>query len=133
MVNKEKIRLMNKMALYEEKQGSEDMKISSYYKKDYTSLQTIWTLIWITVGYGMIIGLLVVTCMDGLLENAGLFTFVILILAVLIVYLLLMAGYGIFASRYYQKKYAKARGRVKKYHRMLMQLERFYDRERKKK
>ena len=46
MVNEEKVKLMNKMALYEEKYGKEDFKIASYYKKDYVSYQTIFTVIW---------------------------------------------------------------------------------------
>ncbi len=44
MVNEEKVKLMNKMALYEEKYGKEDFKIASYYKKDYVSYQTIFTV-----------------------------------------------------------------------------------------
>ncbi len=39
MVNEEKVKLMNKMALYEEKYGKEDFKIASYYKKDYVAIR----------------------------------------------------------------------------------------------
>ncbi len=38
--------------------GEEDFKISSYYKKDYSSLNTWVTLIWITVGYGLAVAVL---------------------------------------------------------------------------
>ena len=53
MLDKRKIRLMTKMAIYEKEYGEEDIKISGYYKKDYSSLNTWITLIWITVGYLM--------------------------------------------------------------------------------
>ena len=53
MLDKRKIRLMTRAAIYEKNYGEEDFKISSYYKKDYSSLNTWVTLIWITVGYGL--------------------------------------------------------------------------------
>ena len=41
MLNESKVKLMTRMAMYESKQGEEDFKISSYYKKDYRSFHTI--------------------------------------------------------------------------------------------
>ena len=133
MINEEKIKLMNKMAMYEEKQGQEDFKISSYHKKDYTSFQTILTLSWVTIGYALIIGVLAVVFLDMILENLGLLMLAVIAAAILIVYIVLLISYGLFASRFYQKKHTRARGRVKKYTRMLTQLERYYGQERKKK
>ena len=52
MLDKRKVRLMTKLALYEQKEGREDMKISAYYKKDYISMKTVATILWTTVGYG---------------------------------------------------------------------------------
>ena len=42
---------MTRLALYEQNEGREDMKISAYYKKDYVSMKMIATFIWTTVGY----------------------------------------------------------------------------------
>ena len=53
MLNESKVKLMTRMAMYESKQGEEDFKISSYYKKDYRSFHTIATIIWVTVGYAV--------------------------------------------------------------------------------
>ena len=57
MLDKRKIRLMTKMSIYEKNYGKEDIKISGYYKKDYSSLNTWITLIWITVGYILAVAL----------------------------------------------------------------------------
>ncbi len=38
MLDERKVKLMTKLALYEETYGKEDFKISSYYRKDYASL-----------------------------------------------------------------------------------------------
>ena len=48
MLDKRKIRLMTRAAIYEKNYGEEDFKISSYYKKDYSSLNT-----WVTLIYGI--------------------------------------------------------------------------------
>lgn len=42
MLNESKVKLMTRMAMYESKQGEEDFKISSYYKKDYRSFHTCY-------------------------------------------------------------------------------------------
>lgn len=133
MVNEEKIKLMNKMALYEEKYGKEDFKVVSFYKKDYIGYQTIFTVLWVTIGYALLCGLIAVSFMEKFLDQANVFGVVLVILAAIILYLILAVSYGLFASRFYQKKHIRAKGRVKRYTRMLMQLEKFYSKERKKK
>lgn len=49
MLDKRKIRLMIKMASYEKQGAEEDLKISSYYKKDYVSMNVWATAIWFTM------------------------------------------------------------------------------------
>ena len=71
MLDKRKVRLMTKLALYEQKEGREDMKISAYYKKDYISMKTVATILWTTVGYGCVILLIGLAAMNSLLENVG--------------------------------------------------------------
>ena len=50
MLNEERVKMMIKLASYEEGQGKEDFKVNSYYRKDYVSFRTIVTLIWTTIG-----------------------------------------------------------------------------------
>ena len=38
MLDRGKVKLMTKLALYEQTQGKEDFKISEYYRKDYVGL-----------------------------------------------------------------------------------------------
>lgn len=133
MVNEEKIKLMNKMALYVEKYGKEDFKIASYYKKDYVGYQTIFTVIWVTIGYAILFAVFAAAFLDKFLENVNLFVIVLIVFAAVALYMILAVSYGLFASRFYQKKHIRAKGRVKRYTRMLTQLEKFYSKERKKK
>ena len=51
MLDERKVKLMTKLALYEETYGIEDFKISSYYRKDYASLHVIYAFLSVSVGY----------------------------------------------------------------------------------
>ena len=69
MLDERKVKLMTKFALYEETYGKEDFKISSYYKKDYRSFHTIATIIWVTVGYAVAVGIGVIAFLDELMKK----------------------------------------------------------------
>ena len=126
MLNESKVKLMTRMAMYESKEGEEDFKISSYYKKDYRSFHTIATIIWVTIGYVVAVGIGVVAFLDELMNVRFL---VILAAAVIIGYLVLVIFYGIVASHFYGIKHEKARKRVKKFNHDLTRLNRMYERE----
>ena len=49
MLDERKVKLMTKLALYEETHGKEDFKISSYYRKDYASLHVIYAFLSVSV------------------------------------------------------------------------------------
>ena len=51
MLNEEKIRLMTKLAIYEQNEGKEDLPLSKYYRTDYLTLKMINSAIAMTVGY----------------------------------------------------------------------------------
>mgnify|MGYP000007939125 CR=1 FL=1 len=123
MLNESKVKLMTRMAMYESKQGEEDFKISSYYKKDYRSFHTIATIIWVTVGYAVAVGIGVIAFLDELMKNLN------MQFAVIIGYLVLVIFYGIVASHFYGTKHEKARKRVKQFNHDLTRLNRMYERE----
>ena len=56
MLDERKVKLMTKLALYEETHGKEDFKISSYYRKDYASLHVIYAFLSVSVGYVCLVG-----------------------------------------------------------------------------
>ena len=133
MLNESKVKLMTRMAMYESKQGEEDFKISSYYKKDYRSFHTIATIIWVTVGYAVAVGIGVIAFLDELMKNLNMQFLVMLAAGVVIWYLVLrnvlVIFYGIVASHFYGTKHEKARKRVKQFNHDLTRLNRMYERE----
>ena len=129
MLNEERVKLMVQLASYEEKKGKEDFKVSSYYKKDYVRFHRLATMIWTTIGYGMIVGLLGVIYMDQILEGLTLAKAIILLIAILAVYLVVMIVYWLASGRFYQKKHSEARKKKKKYSHNLLVLNKLYEKE----
>ena len=125
MLNENRIRLMFRMASYEEKQGKEDLKISTYYRKDYTSMKTLATILWLTFGYVLLILLLVVVFMDILMKNITLTKIFVMGAGVVIGYIVLLILYGFCSSQFYRKKYNRAKKRMRRYYRDLGRLEKF--------
>ncbi len=59
MVNEEKVALMTKLALYEEKEGKKNIPLGKYYKDDYVSMNIVATFIWSTFAYLLILGAII--------------------------------------------------------------------------
>lgn len=120
---------MTKAAVYEKEHAGEDVRISSYYKNDYTSLNTWITLIWVTAGYALAAVLVVICAGDALMEDLTIFKLIVLAAIAVCAYLALLIIYGIGAGRFYKKKHTRAKQRVKKYYRDLSRIEKMYKKE----
>ena len=130
MLDKKRIRLMVRMASYEKTNAKQDQKISSYYKKDYISLNTLITILWITIGYAIIVGLAAICGMDILFENLTIIRMLILGGLVIVGYIIVLVIYGVCASSYYKLKHTRAKQRVKRYYRDMSKLENYGKKER---
>ena len=51
MLNEERVKHMVKLAFYETKHGNEELKTSSYYKKDYISFHVLWSVLLSVIAY----------------------------------------------------------------------------------
>lgn len=127
MLDKKKIRLMTRAAIYEKECGDEDIKINSYYRKDYSTLNTWITLIWVTVGFALLAGLLFIGYGEPLMEDLTFVKLFILLAVAVGAYLALLIIYGIGAGNFYKKKHIRAKQRVKKYIRDLSRIEKMND------
>ena len=103
--------------------GEEDFKISSYHKKDYSSLNTWVTLIWITVGYGLAVAVLFLGWGEAAMEGITLAKLFVFAAVAIGAYVSLLIAYGIGAGSFYKNKHIKAKQRVKKYLRDLSRIE----------
>ena len=59
MLSQERIKLMTKMAAYEENEGKKYMSIGSYFRSDYMGMQVIRSVISGTLAFFLLAGLYV--------------------------------------------------------------------------
>lgn len=123
MLDKRRIKLMARMSSYEKKHLNRDLKISTYYKKDYASLNTLITILWITAGYAIMAGLYALCNIDAILKDLDMMKLFLLVGIVVGGYLIVVIIYGVCASSFYKTKHNRAKQRVKKYYRDLSRLE----------
>ena len=126
MLDERKVRLMTRMALYEEQQGREDLKISAYYRKDYISLHTLATILWVTVGYVCLIGLLGISVFDTLMEKMSIGMMCIMAIVIVTAYLTIVISYAVYTYVTCNNRHKEARARVKLYNHDLARLLNLY-------
>lgn len=129
MLDKNKVKLMTQLALYEQTQGKEDFKISEYYRKDYAGIHTICSFLWVTVGFVCVVALLALSGMDALLSKLSLGLLITLGLMAVAAYLAIVIVYAVITSHIYNKKHRDARQRVKRYNHNLTRLLKMYEKE----
>lgn len=129
MISEERVRIMTKMSLYESKLGEQDLKISNYYKKDYVSLHTLITVLWVTVGYALMAVLVVLSNFDALMADLTMMKMILLVIGAFGGYLVVVIAYIIGANMFYKKKHNGAKRRVKQYYRDLTRLRKIYNKE----
>ena len=131
MLNEKRVKLMTRMAIYENRQGKEDFKINEYYQKDYVSLNTWKSIIWITIGYGMIVGAVMLIFLDQIFNVASLSGLLMIAGAIVGGYFVLAIATGTIAHYFYKKQYTEAKKRVKKFYNNLTRLGKMYEKEKK--
>ena len=108
MLDKRKIRLMIKMASYEKQGAEEDLKISSYYKKDYVSMNVWATAIWFTIGYAIVAALIAFCTLEQILEKLTILKLLLLMGTAVGGYLILLILYCTGARMFYKTQSCQA-------------------------
>ncbi len=129
MLDERKVKLMTRLALYEQTQGKEDFKISEYYRKDYAGMHMLFSFFWVTIGYVCVVALVVLAGLQPLLDKMSMQLLVTLGVIVIVGYLALVIIYLIITSHIYNKKHRDARQRVKRYNHDLLKLLKMYEKE----
>ena len=129
MLNEERVKHMTKLASYEAKGGSEDLKVSFYYKKDYIGFQTFWSVFWMTIAFIALTVLLVFPFMGNILAILSSKQLATIIFALLGIYIILLIAYIRYTRKLSKRRHAKAYHRVKRFKDELEQLEKMYEKE----
>lgn len=123
MLNNKKIRNMTKLAIYEQKEGREDIRMSKFYKSDYVRYNLLKTCISVTVAYLLVLVMIVVYYSEFIISEAVTLDYKTIGVKALAIYIIIMATYMIGSIFGYNLKYEKSRGRLARYYRRLKNLD----------
>lgn len=126
MLNNRKVRLMTRLAMYEQKEGREDIRLSKYFRTDYVRLQVLKTVVALTAGYLLLLLILVVYHSEYLIRNAVGLNYRAMIVQYAGIYVILLAVYCSVATVGYILHYRASRKKLAKYFRMLRRLRSIY-------
>ena len=70
MVNMRKVRLMTKLAIYEKTEGKEDIRLGKYFRRDYVRLKILHNIVAVTIGYLLVLAMVVAYQMEYLIREA---------------------------------------------------------------
>lgn len=126
MLNNNKVRLMTKLALYENKEGKEDIRLSKYYKTDYVRYQVIKSVICATIAYVLILALIFIYKSEYLIANAVDLDYKTIGTYILGIYIIVVALYGLGSTIGYSVKYDNSRKKLARYYKLLKRLNKMY-------
>ncbi|MGB4660075.1 MAG: hypothetical protein WBI07_12905 [Mobilitalea sp.] len=129
MLNNDKIRLMTKLALYENKEGKEDISLSKYYKTDYVRFQVLKSIICATLGYVLALGLFFMYKAEYIIKNAVVLDYKNIGMYVLGGYIIIIVIYGMGSLVGFSIKYDTSRKKLARYYKLLKRLNKIYKEE----
>ena len=122
MLNEDKIRIMSRCAMYEKGQGKEDLAVNRYYQGDYVRLNTLKTLIGVTVGFVLCFGLYLVLRAEYYMENIVGMDLMAFARNVLMYYVIVLVIFAVINIVFYGWKYTDTQKRVRWYYQDLKAL-----------
>ena len=127
MLNEEKIKLMTRMAAYEENEGKRSMQIGNYFRSDYIGLQVMKSVISATIAFAIVIGMYIFYDFESVMKEIYQVDLLATGKQILIAYVVFVGIYAVITYIIYAYRYSKARKSLKKYYAHLTELSGFYD------
>ena len=132
MINEEKVKIMTKLAMYEQGKGRKYLPVSKYYRSDYIGLALIKNFFLVTIGYCLSVAAVAVYFGEYLLENIHKMNLIMLGVYIVIGYLIVLVAYSVLTYIQYSVQYYRAKKSVREYYSQLTELNKIYAREEKK-
>lgn len=115
MVNKRKVRLMSRTAMYEKHEGGKDLPKAAFYKSDYVSVNMWCTAIAVTVAYILILFLVIACNFEYAVSHLTDINYAILAVIVGVIYMAIMILYMLIAYFLYSYRFVEAENGIKIY------------------
>ena len=132
MINEEKVKIMTKIAMYEQGKGRRYLPVSKYYRSDYIGLALIKNFFLVTIWYALAIAAVAVYFGEYLMENIHKMNLVSMGIYIIVGYAVVLVVYSVLTYIQYSVRYYKAKKSVREYYSQLTELSKIYVREEKK-
>ncbi len=129
MIKEDKVKLMTKLAMYEQNNGKTTIAASKYYRTDYISLKMIETAITTSIGYLLLIVIGVLFNVDYLSEHIVSMNLITLGKKLIIGYVIMLVLFMIIAYIVYSIRYNKIKKSLSGYGENLKELYMMYKKE----
>lgn len=126
MLSEEKIRIMTKLARFEEGPGQEALKIQGMYRSDYIGMSLIKNFFAVTIGYVLVLATLAVYHLDFLMEKLHHLNLGVLVAEIILGYVIVLVFYTAITYIVRSIQYAKAKRQIQGYDQELARLEKHY-------
>ena len=126
MINEKHTRMMTKLALYESKYGKKELQITRYAPGDYVTVKMLWSFVYGTIAFGIILALCVLYNIESLLIELFSMDIMHLAINVLLVYIIFIGLYLGLCYVCINYQYGRYKKRVNKFLLGLKELYRQY-------
>ena len=133
MISEQRVKLMTRLAAYEQKEGKKIEEIGSYFRGDYISLQILKSVISATIAFVLIVALFVLYDSELFLSDIYKIDILEYVKKLIVYYFAFTGVYVLISYVVYAIRYRKAKKRLKVYFNNLKRLQILYQRERKDK
>ena len=129
MINEEKVKIMDRLALYEKQEGGKYLPVSKYYRSDYIGLALFRNFFLASIGYLVILLLVGAYFAEFLADH--LHTLNVTWIGMMIVggYLVTISVYSVVTYTLHTIRYGRAQKGAAAYERRLRELEALYEEE----
>ena len=126
MVDGERVKLMSRMASFEENEGKKVIPITEFFRSDYVGLHMLLSAACITLAYAIVTGVNMFCGIEAFMAEFYRTDFISLGRELLRKYLLVLGAYLLISFIVYSYRYTKARKSTRTYQKALKKLNSMY-------
>lgn len=132
MLNEERIKLMTKMAAYEEKERGHSLLAGNYFRSDYISLQLLRSVVSATAAFIIVLCLFAFYDFEIVMKEMYQVDLLQMGKSLLLAYIIFTGVYVVISYCVYSYRYSRAKKSLKKYYAHLHRLSDMYSEDSKK-
>jgi len=129
MLSEERIKLMTRMASYEDNEGKKNTAVANHFRSDYVGLQVLKAVICATIAFMIVFGVYIFCNYESIMVDIYKIDLWDLAADVLKKYVIFTVAYSVVVYIAFSIKYSKAKNSLKKYFNNLKLLNSIYIKE----